>query len=83
MSRTTRMASSGRWRPGRWRPDGGAIPHAGLDKVYPAVIALMVTWAFGIAGSAFFPVLFFAVWWRRTTRKGAMAGMIVGGGARC
>jgi cation/acetate symporter len=56
------------------------LPRLGLGKAYPALIALMVTWAFGVAGGGIFPVLFMAIWWRRTTVRGALAGMIVGGG---
>lgn len=59
---------------------GLAIPDSGLTSAYPAVIALMVTWAFGVAGGAFFPVLLTAIWWRRVTLKGTMAGMVIGGG---
>jgi cation/acetate symporter len=42
-------------------------------------VALMVTWAFGVAGSALTPVFLLGVWWKRMTAKGALAGMIVGG----
>jgi cation/acetate symporter len=56
------------------------LPRLGLDRVYPSLIALMVTWAFGVAGGGFFPVLFMAIWWPRTTVRGALAGMLVGGG---
>jgi cation/acetate symporter len=41
-------------------------------------VALMVTWAFAVAGSALTPVFLLAVWWRRTTAAGVLAGMIVG-----
>lgn len=58
---------------------GLALPALGLDKAYPALIALMVTWAFGVAGGGFFPVLFMGIWWRRTTTRGALGGMLVGG----
>lgn len=55
------------------------LPSLGLHRTYPALIALMVTWALGVAGGGFFPVLFLGIWWRRTTTRGALAGMIVGG----
>ncbi len=58
---------------------GLGIPALGLDRAYPELIALMVTWAFGVAGGGFFPVLFMGIWWRRTTTRGALAGMVVGG----
>ena len=41
-------------------------------------VALMVTWAFALAGSAFTPVFLLGVWWKRASSTGAMAGMIVG-----
>jgi len=44
----------------------------------PGTILSMVAWAFSIAGSAFFPALVLGIFWRRATRTGALAGMIVG-----
>jgi len=44
----------------------------------PGTILAMVAWAFSIAGSAFFPALVLGIFWRRATRAGALAGMIVG-----
>ena len=44
----------------------------------PGTILSMVAWAFSIAGSAFFPALVLGIFWRRATRAGALAGMIVG-----
>ena len=38
----------------------------------------MVAWAFSIAGSGFFPALVLGIFWRRATRTGALAGMLVG-----
>lgn len=59
---------------------GLLMPHLGLTRAYPAVIALMVTWAFSVAASGFAPVLFTSIWWKGVTLKGALAGMILGGG---
>ncbi|PZD96356.1 cation acetate symporter [Paenibacillus sambharensis] len=59
---------------------GIGIPAIGLDKAYPSLIAMMVTWAFAISGGAFVPMLLCSIWWKRTTRNGAIAGMLVGGG---
>ena len=42
------------------------------------VIASLVAVAFAIAGVVMFPVFFLGLWWERTTREGALAGMIVG-----
>ena len=47
----------------------------------PSLVATMVTWAFAVAGSALTPVLVLAIWWRRTTAAGALAGMLTGGAA--
>lgn len=49
-----------------------------LDFANVPRVALMVTWAFAVAGSAFTPVFLLAVWWKRTTATGALAGMMVG-----
>ena len=57
---------------------GWAIPYFGLDKAYPALIAMMVTWAFSVGASAFVPMLLTGIWWKGTTERGAIAGMIVG-----
>lgn len=59
---------------------GIGIPAIGLDKAYPSLIAMMVTWAFAVSGGAFVPMLLCSIWWKKTTRNGAIAGMIVGGG---
>lgn len=53
----------------------GLIVHA--LQLRPSV-AVMVTWAFAIAGSALTPVFVLAVWWKRMTAEGAVAGMIAG-----
>ncbi|MDY0088636.1 MAG: hypothetical protein RBS78_08840, partial [Coriobacteriia bacterium] len=57
---------------------GLAIPASGLDKAYPALIAMMVTWAFSVGASAFVPMLLTGIWWKGTTERGAIAGMLVG-----
>lgn len=57
---------------------GLGIPATGLDKAYPALIAMMVTWAFSVGASAFVPMLLTGIWWRGTTERGATAGVIVG-----
>ncbi len=59
---------------------GLGIPAVGLDKAYPALIAMMVTWAFSLSAGAFVPMLLTGIWWKQTTERGAIAGMIVGGG---
>jgi small subunit ribosomal protein S6 len=44
----------------------------------PADILAVVTAAFSIAGSTFFPALVAGVFWRRANRSGALAGMLTG-----
>ncbi|KAF4516587.1 hypothetical protein B566_EDAN003334 [Ephemera danica] len=44
----------------------------------PGTILSMVSWAFSIAGSAFFPALVLGIFWDRATRAGALTGMIIG-----
>ncbi|MHB8706606.1 MAG: sodium/solute symporter [Coriobacteriia bacterium] len=57
---------------------GLAIPKFGLDQAYPALIAMMVTWAFSVGASAFVPMLLTGIWWKGTTERGATAGIFVG-----
>src|SRR5690606_23075429 len=45
---------------------------------FPSLVAQMVTWAFALAGSSLTPVFLLAIWWRRTTAAGAVAGMVAG-----
>ncbi|WP_129667288.1 cation acetate symporter [Phytoactinopolyspora endophytica] len=49
-----------------------------MTALFPSVVATMVTWAFALAGSALTPVFVLAIWWRRTTAPGAVAGMVTG-----
>ncbi len=52
---------------------------AGLTALNPpGVITQIVAWAFALASSTFFPILFLGVWWKRANTKGAIAGMLVG-----
>jgi cation/acetate symporter len=39
----------------------------------------MVGWAFAIAATSYFPLLFLSTWWRGMTMKGAATGMLCGG----
>jgi len=39
----------------------------------------MVGWAFAIAATSYFPLLFLSTWWRGITMKGAASGMLAGG----
>jgi cation/acetate symporter len=60
---------------------GLAIPRFALFRAFPAVIALMVSWAFAISASGLVPVLVASIWWKGVTLRGALAGMIAGGGS--
>jgi cation/acetate symporter len=44
-------------------------------------INILVGWAFAIAGSSLCPLLVLGIWWPRLSRRGAMAGLLIGGGA--
>ena len=57
---------------------GWAIPYYGLQNAYPALIAMMVTWAFAVGASCFVPMLLTGIWWKGTTERGAITGMVVG-----
>ncbi|MDP3051698.1 MAG: cation acetate symporter, partial [Eubacteriales bacterium] len=41
-------------------------------------VAILVGMAFGIAASTFAPALIAAVWWKKLTREGLIAGLSVG-----
>ena len=45
----------------------------------PALIGQIVAMAFAIAGCTIFPVFVLGIWWSRTSREGAIAGMMMGG----
>jgi len=58
---------------------GGAIVVAmyfGINP--PGFVAQTVALAFGLAASSFFPILVLGVFWTRTNRAGAIAGMLTG-----
>jgi len=44
----------------------------------PGFIAQLVAFAFGLAASSFFPAILLGIFDKRTTREGAIAGMVVG-----
>jgi cation/acetate symporter len=56
-----------------------AVVAAGFIGIYPpAYVAQVVAFAFGLAAASFFPVLVLGVFSLRTTRQGAIAGMLTG-----
>jgi len=58
---------------------GVAIAVAGYFGVNPpAFVAQVVAFAFGLAASSFFPIIIMGIFWKRATKEGCIAGMIVG-----
>jgi cation/acetate symporter len=56
-----------------------AVVLAGLLGIYPpAFVAEVVAFAFGLAAASFFPAIVLGIFDRRTTKEGAIAGMVVG-----
>jgi len=44
----------------------------------PGFVAQVVAFAFGLAASSFFPVIIMGIFWKRTNKEGAIAGMLAG-----
>lgn len=76
-----------------WQPQATPASRVIASKVLVMVVALaaaliaalkitdilqFVSAAFSLAAAAFFPALVLGIFWRRTTRVGAMAGMVAG-----
>jgi cation/acetate symporter len=58
---------------------GGAVIIAGLFGIYPpGFVAQVVAFAFGLAASSFFPVIVLGIFSKRTTKEGAISGMLSG-----
>jgi cation/acetate symporter len=58
---------------------GAAVLFAGYLGVNPpGYVAQVVAFAFGLAASSFFPVIILGIFSKRTTREGAILGMIAG-----
>ena len=58
---------------------GGAVVAAVFLGIYPlAFVAQVVAYAFGLAASTFFPILVLGIFTKRTTKEGAIAGMLAG-----
>ena len=58
---------------------GVAVIVAGYFGINPpGFVAQVVAFAFGLAASSFFPVIILGIFSRRTTREGAILGMITG-----
>jgi cation/acetate symporter len=57
---------------------GVAVIAAYVTSLKPGNILFLVGAAFSLAASAFFPALVLGIFWKRATRWGAVAGMVVG-----
>lgn len=55
-----------------------ALAAAYVASQRPADILYLVSASFSLAGAAFVPAMVLGIFWRRTTRKGAVAGMVTG-----
>jgi Na+(H+)/acetate symporter ActP len=60
---------------------GGAVALLLGLAVEPFDINRLVGWAFAIAASSFCPLLVLGIWWRGLSARGALTGLLVGGGA--
>lgn len=57
-----------------------AVAGALVATTRPGGILALVAWAFSLAAAGLFPALVMGVWWKRTTKEGAIAGMLAGFG---
>jgi len=58
---------------------GGAVIVAGYFGINPpGFVAQVVAFAFGLAASSFFPIIILGIFSKRTTKEGAISGMITG-----
>ncbi|KKK95444.1 hypothetical protein LCGC14_2672740, partial [marine sediment metagenome] len=56
-----------------------AVLIAGFFGIYPpGFVAQVVAFAFGLAASSFFPIIVLGIFSKRTTKEGAIAGMLTG-----
>ena len=56
-----------------------AVVVAGILGIYPpGFVAQVVAFAFGLAAASFFPILLLGIFDKRTTKEGAIAGMLLG-----
>jgi Na+(H+)/acetate symporter ActP len=60
---------------------GGSVALLLGLAVEPFDINRLVGWAFAIAASSFCPLLVLGIWWRGLSARGALAGLLVGGGS--
>lgn len=65
----------------RWARTAALVAVVGVSAFClrpPGHIAEIVALAFGFAASSFFPVIVLGIFWTKTTKEGAIAGMITG-----
>jgi cation/acetate symporter len=60
---------------------GGTVAALLGLAVEPFDINRLVGWAFAVAASSFCPLLVLGIWWRALSARGALAGLLTGGGA--
>jgi Na+(H+)/acetate symporter ActP len=60
---------------------GGVIPIVAALGALRLDFSVTVSLAFALAASTFCPLLVLGIWWRGLTDRGAVAGMLIGGGA--
>jgi Na+(H+)/acetate symporter ActP len=66
----------------RWlTPLATGVPAVAQAMLGEMPVADSVGMAFALSASAFCPILVLGIWWRRLTRRGALAGLLVGGGS--
>ena len=59
----------------------GAVVAAGLLGIFSSqlgFVAQVVAFAFGLAASSLFPIIFLGIFWKRMNREGAIASMLTG-----
>ncbi|MBN2654986.1 MAG: cation acetate symporter [Nitrospirae bacterium] len=60
---------------------GFAVVVAGYFGIHPpGFVAQVVAFAFGLAASSFFPIIIMGIFWKKTTKEGAITGMLTGMG---
>jgi cation/acetate symporter len=55
-----------------------ALAGAWVAQYRLAIIVELVAWAFSLAAASFFPALVMGIWYKKATRAGAIAGILVG-----
>ena len=60
---------------------GAAVIIAGYFGINPpGFVAMVVAFAFGLAASSFFPIIVMGIFWKKATKEGCIAGMLLGMG---